>query len=257
MILTLSKTNRHLVGRFDHGDDLLQRLNSVAETNNIRTATFSASGYLQDPELATYQAAKKGVSAKKRRDGAWFISSLRGSVSLRGTQREISIQAHLLDESGKSIHGFLTAGTVLFVEIVIDTVEDAVLVRDLDPDVGVSQWMGLLLPEMFEQDEGSAGATGLEDVPERPTNSPRRNRPSLVPSFLLDDEDLPEVFKGDFLEHPSLGKCKVVNIHEDDRVTVILPEQGKLAEINLEFFTYKIIRKETGRQYIRLSVKRT
>jgi predicted DNA-binding protein with PD1-like motif len=256
MILTLNKTARHLVGRFDRGDDLLERLNAVAKTNNIQTATFSATGYLEEPEFATYLPSKKAVSAKKRRDGAWFISSLRGSISMRGSQREVSIQAHLLDADGKPAFGFLTAASVLFIEIVIDTVEDSVLVRDLDPELGISQWMGLVLPEMLDLEDSATGGRASAGESDLPAISTRRSRAPGIPSFLLDDEDLPEVFKGDFLEHPSLGKCKVVNIHEDDRVTVILPQQGKLAEINLEFFSYKIIRKETGRQYIRLTVKR-
>jgi len=246
MILTLSKQGRRFVGRFDHGDELLERLNSVAETNHIRTATFSASGYLHDPEVATYLPDQKDIGPKVRHEGDWFVAGLRGSISMRGAQREISIQVQLLQPKGKAAYGFLTGGSVVFLDVSIETVDDIVLVRDLDPTVGVSQWMGVQLPE-----PGS-----VEGAPGEPTASRGPRRPSHIPSFLLDDDDIPEVFKGDFLEHPSLGKCKVVNIHEDDRVTVMLPEQGKLAEINLEFFTYKIIRKEAGRQFIRLEVKR-
>lgn len=248
MILTLSKQGRRFVGRLDLGDELLERLNSVAETHHIRTATFTASGYLRDPEVATYLPEQKDIGAKVRHDGDWFVSSLRGSISMRGNQREISLQVHLLNPKGKSVHGFLTAGSVVFLEISIETLEDIVLVRDLDPAVGVSQWMGVQFPEP----EAGGQGDNAGDVPGSRTG----RRVSHLPSFLLDDDDIPEVFKGDFLEHPSLGKCKVVNIHEDDRVTVMLPEQGKLAEINLEFFAYKIIRKEAGRQYIRLEVKR-
>ncbi len=246
MILTLSKQGRRFVGRLDLGDELLARLNAVAETNHIRTATFNASGYLRDPEVATYLPEQKDLAAKVRHDGDWFVSSLRGSISMRGAQREISIQVHLLQPKGKVVYGFLTGGSVVFLDLTIDVVDDIVLVRDLDPAVGVSQWMGVQLPEP------SAGEGGADE----PSATRAQRRTSHVPSFLLDDDDIPEVFKGDFLEHPSLGKCKVVNIHEDDRVTVMLPEQGKLAEINLEFFAYKIIRKEAGRQYIRLEVKR-
>jgi predicted DNA-binding protein with PD1-like motif len=246
MILTISKQSRRFVGRFDLGDDLLERLNSVAETHHIRTATFTAGGTLRDPELATYLSESKQLGPKVRHDGDWFVASLRGSISQRGKQREISIQAHLLGAKGKPVYGFLSGGSVVFLEVSIDTLDDIVLVRDLDPAIGVSQWMGVQFPEA--DDEAGGASEGA--------SAPRPRRSSHLPSFLLDDDDIPEVFKGDFLEHPTLGKCKVVNIHEDDRVTVMLPEQGKLAEINLEFFAYKIIRKEAGRQFIRLEVKR-
>jgi predicted DNA-binding protein with PD1-like motif len=247
MILTVSKKGRTFIGRLDHGDALLERLNSLAETNNIRTATFSAGGYVRDPEIAVYLPEVPGIGDKKRSEGAFFVSSLRGSISMRGTQREISIQAHLVGPDGESLTGFLTGATVVFLDLTLSSMEDIILVRELDPEIGVSQWMGVLLPEMLDPEPQAA--------PSR-LGGARGSSASSVPSFLFDDEDIPEVFKGDFLEHPSLGKCKVVNVHEDDRVTVILPEQGKLAEINLEFFTYKIIRKESGRQYIRLDVRR-
>jgi len=247
MILTVSKQGRRFVGRLDLGDELLERLNSIAETHHIRTATFAAGGYLRDPEVATYVPDQRDIGAKVRYDGDWFVAGLRGSISMRGNQRELSLQVHLLSPKGKSVHGFLTGGSVVFLDLELDTLDDIVLVRDLDPAVGVSQWMGVQFPE---PDPASGDAAG--DMP----GSRTARRSSHLPSFLLDDDDIPEVFKGDFLEHPSLGKCKVVNIHEDDRVTVMLPEQGKLAEINLEFFAYKIIRKEAGRQYIRLEVKR-
>lgn len=247
MILTVSKKGRTFIGRLDHGDALVERLNSLAETNNIRTATFSAGGYVRDPEIAVYLPEVPGIGEKKRSEGVFFVSSLRGSISMRGTQREISIQTHLVGPDGESLTGFLTGATVVFLDLTLASMEDIILVRELDPEIGVSQWMGVLLPEMLDPEpQATPSRLGHRDG-----GSARS-----VPSFLFDDEDIPEVFKGDFLEHPSLGKCKVVNVHEDDRVTVILPEQGKLAEINLEFFTYKIIRKESGRQYIRLDVRR-
>jgi predicted DNA-binding protein with PD1-like motif len=246
MILTHSKQQRFFVGRLDPGDDLVERLESLSETNQLRTGLFNGSGYLRDPELAPYLPEKKGLGQSVRHEGVFFVSSLKGSISLKGKQREISLQAHLVSQDGRSLLGFLTRATVVFLEVQLRALDDLILLRELDPAVGVSQWMGIALPEP------GAVAPATE---ERSAAAPTGRRAPSVPSFLLED-DVPEVYKGDFLDHPSLGRCKVVNIHEDDRVTVILPDQGKLAEINLEFFTYKILRKEGGRQHIKLEVKR-
>ena len=51
-----------------------------------------------------------------------------------------------------------------------------------------------------------------------------------MPSRLLEPTEMPQLRVGDWLQHPRLGTCEIVNIIDDDSVTIRM-DTGKVAQL--------------------------
>ena len=71
---------------------------------------------------------------------------------------------------------------------------------------------------------------------------------------LYDDEDRPELKNGDLLDHPKLGRCRVLRMDTEDRVRIKIPKGG-ISTLALDYFDIFPAGSEGGRPLYRLEMR--
>lgn len=70
-----------------------------------------------------------------------------------------------------------------------------------------------------------------------------------------DDEDLPEMKPGDIIDHPKLGRCRIMKVEEDDYAHIRLP-RGKISKLILHIFDIQYKGQEEGRNVFSLRMRK-
>jgi hypothetical protein len=127
------------------------------------------------------------------------------------------------------LSGELVAGEVVALEFALETVDDMRLYRARDERTGFEGWLHL----EFAQSGGPI-------VRERPPEAQLLVTPAgSAPSAQAAQHKSPrpavdvvhDVREGDFLNHPTLGRCVVIAADADDRLTIRL-ESGRSVELH-------------------------
>ncbi len=70
-----------------------------------------------------------------------------------------------------------------------------------------------------------------------------------------DDDDSPEMKPGDILDHPKLGRCRVMKVEEEDYAHIRLP-RGKISKLILHIFEIQFKGVEDGRNVFTLRMRK-
>lgn len=70
-----------------------------------------------------------------------------------------------------------------------------------------------------------------------------------------EDEDRPDMKPGDVLEHPKLGRCRIMKVEEDDYAHIRLP-RGKISKLVLDIFEVQYKGVEDGRNVFSLRLRK-
>ena len=70
----------------------------------------------------------------------------------------------------------------------------------------------------------------------------------------IDDDDLPEISPGDHLDHPKLGRCRVMKVEDDEYAHIRLPS-GKISKLALDLFDISHAGQEQGRNLFKLRMR--
>lgn len=228
MIITHTRNVRSFIGNLSRGSDLLESIRGICVDNTILCALLSGSGYLSSPTMRTYSAKTLGYGEPTTYEGTLHLVSMQGNISLAGTDTNLCIHAcgMLEDAEGnrRFISGELLSAPVLNVEFGLSVVDTVRLYRGTDSGTGLEPWLHLDLSD------------GPLRVPELPQDQPRNataraagKEEPLEKAISLEDA---EVTEGDWLEHPTLGSCQVVEFDGEGRVTIRLGS-GRLVELHL------------------------
>jgi len=217
MIITHTRDVRSFIGNLTTGSELTKSILGICVDNSIFCALVQGSGYLKDPILQTYNGQKKAYQEPVKHEGTFHLVSMQGNVSLEGMQTVLCIHACgvLEDSSGKKelISGELVEADVLSVEFGLSVVDSVRLYRGKDSKTGLKPWLHLDL------------SSGPPKEPEVPIQTIPRKTASKAPE-VKEEEAVPqeeiEIGEGDWLEHPTLGSCKVVDFDGEGRVTIKL-----------------------------------
>ncbi len=134
------QTARTLMGRLGRGDDLLQALTDICETEQVRAGRLEAIGAVECARLAYYD--------QDRREYRYFelnrpleITKLCGNVSIRDGAPMVHAHVTLGDRDGTAFGGHLAPGTTVFAcEFVLEVFEGTEFVRGHDETTGLPLW---------------------------------------------------------------------------------------------------------------------
>ena len=282
----ISLRGKRIVGRFKSNEDCVSALTKLCESRSIRAGEVRLSGALKSVELARFDAEARDY-VKSHHGGPVEIVTLRGSVGAIGDQVALRLDALLSAESGfgaQLVSGQLRRGVVDSCEFVLDVFEDLEMKRALEPQSGRLELVEVARTEaMPEPGDGSsaqvtppptqpslswgevsAASDGASAKP-RPVASTRRPEPpAQAPSHSIlesneddfdEDEERPEMKPGDMLEHPKLGRCRIMKVEEDDYAHIRLP-RGKISKLVLDIFDIHYKGEENGRNVYTLRMRK-
>ena len=218
MIITHTRDVRSFIGNLTTGSELTKSILGICVDNSIFCALVQGSGYLKDPVLQTYNGQKKSYQEPVKHEGTFHLVSMQGNISLEGMQTVLCIHVCgvLEDNDGKRelLSGELVESSVLSVEFGLSVVDSVRLYRGEDSKTGLKPWLHLDL---------SSGPLKEPEVPiQTYSNDPPPKEAAVDTDEEDDGEQEIEIGEGDWLEHPTLGSCKVVDFDGEGRVTIKL-----------------------------------
>ena len=220
MIITHTREVRSFIGNLTSGSEVTKSLLGICVDNSIFCALIHGTGYLHNPILRMYSGLKGTYSEPIQYDGTFHLVSTQGNISLDGTTTVLCMHVSgvLEDPQGNRnlLSGELVEAGVLSFEFGLSVVDSVRLYRGTDSETGLSPWRHLELGE------------GPPKEPELPIPT-YDTRTSSAPKVEKDSDDSDsnqgneiEINEGDWLEHPTLGSCKVVDFDGEGRVTIRL-----------------------------------
>ena len=127
----------HIIARFDRGEEILACLKEVALKENIKLASVSALGAVDDFTVGVYKVDEKKYYSNHFA-GAFEIVSLTGTISTMKGEYYAHLHMSAGNDKGEVFGGHLnTARISATCEMVIDVI-DGVVERRADPEVGLN-----------------------------------------------------------------------------------------------------------------------
>ncbi len=127
----------HIIARFDRGEEILACLKEVALKENIKLASVSALGAVDDFTVGVYKVDEKKYYSNHFA-GAFEIVSLTGTISTMNGEYYAHLHMSAGNDRGEVFGGHLNAARISATcEMVIDVI-DGVVERRADPEVGLN-----------------------------------------------------------------------------------------------------------------------
>ena len=228
MILTQTHKRRSFVGSLNVGTDVVDALRSLCVDNTILCGLVQATGYLRDVQLRTYDATTKSWKDPLVLPGSFHVASFSGTISL--IERQTRIRCHVLGTSlgaGPTpvvVSGEIMAGEVVNIEFGLEAIDDIRLYRARDERSGLDGWLHV----EFAQPGAPVRPPERIVLPEPVVEEPERRAPAAASKAA---DSTIDIRPGDFLNHPTLGRCAVAGLEVDERLTIKL-ESGRLVELH-------------------------
>lgn len=237
MILTQPQKRRHFVGSLNSGDELIETLRGLCVDNTVLCGQFSGQGYLRDPTLRVFDGATRKYRDPFKVAGTLQCVSIQGTISLIENQTSIRclVVGALVGDKVTApplvVSGEVVSAEVLGFEFTLDTADDIRLYREVDARSGLEAWLHVNFvssdaPAYRAPTGGNQLNTTLPEPP--PTTQGAKT--------ISTETGAAEVREGDFLDHPTLGRCEVTDAEQPDRVTIKL-ESGRLVELHTGLIT--------------------
>ena len=126
-----------VVMRIDKGEEILEKVKEVSLAENIKLASVSALGAVDDFTVGVFQTDKKQYKANDFR-GAFEIVSLTGTINTMNGEYYCHLHMSAGDEEGRVFGGHLNRGVVsVTCEMVINII-DGTVDRETDEDTGIN-----------------------------------------------------------------------------------------------------------------------
>ncbi|NUM36876.1 MAG: DNA-binding protein [Candidatus Brocadiae bacterium] len=129
-----------LIGRLEHGSDLLEELNKICDKERITLGRISGIGAVQKACFSYYNQEKHAyqyIVLEKKLE----ILSLSGNISMKDGKPFVHAHIVLGDENGLTYGGHLSQQTLVFAcEVIIDILQGPSLNRVLDNTTQLSLW---------------------------------------------------------------------------------------------------------------------
>ncbi|MCS6912964.1 MAG: DUF296 domain-containing protein [Myxococcales bacterium] len=290
MITAVSQHSRRLLLRLDRGSDLLRGIADACRAAGVRSGQVHAGGWLEEVELVDYDPAARCLRPPRRLAGPLQLVSLQGTVAEQEGTPHVAARAVLSRESDNGVQvfaGLVHAGSVLLAEVVVVAFADLIVCRGTDRATGLETWTELrpAPPPTVEASSSQASSSvqaqrpegtrsAVEPVPSgeplptavaaplaatpRPPASPAS--PSLDwaavqrASRSQEGPEAPSPRRGDWLEHPTFGRCSIERFEENlERLWVRV--RGRLVELSLEHLSVEPVGQE-GQSWLFRATKR-
>lgn len=180
MFVVETRHSRRFVARVDAGEEVVQSLKKLCESERIRAGWIRATGHLEWAELVHWDPEREAETRPRRVGGPLLAVALEGNVSMRMGEPAVVLRGALSRETDAGLEligGQLVAASALALELVLEGFEDARLERDEDPPTGLSLWKGERTPGVIAR----ARSTGASS-PAAPVSAPAA-RPAPAPAL--------------------------------------------------------------------------
>lgn len=246
MIIAQSHQTRRFTGRFDVGSDIYESLIEMCKSHNVKCGFFRGSGYLKTVKLINFDPDKKAFHSIETLMGPFLAPIINGNISQQGDELSCELFAVIGSlrkdrsyDSLRCVH--LAGGEIISFEFTLTTFDDILLVRDIDKKSGLRQWFFV---EQFKDKK--------EEIP------------TLVNSFgkEKEEEDLwTENFfyklkKGDLLDHPKFGLCKITATPDSNKIPVEITKTGKSVELHISLLKILSPQTDDGKMVYPLEIKK-
>lgn len=133
-------TGTVVMGRLDHGADLLEEITEICRKEGIRMGRVAAIGAVSGARLGFYNQETREYRFFSI-DQPLEILNLAGNISIKDGEPMVHAHVVLGDKDGKAFGGHLAPGTTVFAcECIIGVLEGPVLERKLDSETGLPLW---------------------------------------------------------------------------------------------------------------------
>ncbi len=239
MIFTETREGRRFVGELDPGMPVVQGVRSLVDDYSISSGWFRGSGYIRDP-LIRPLLEDGGFGEPEAHAGHFLVVSFEAPVSRRGDEPDVAVRVLLHHTDGHLVSGQLEEGISASLELACQTYDDITLRRYHDDEVQVARWLDVSV-----------------NVTESVTEVVKSGRVAMeaMPSRLLEPNEMPQLKVGDYLQHPRLGQCEVVNVIDDDRVSIRM-SNGKVAQLHLGLLSLARGERRKGRMVYNVQIRR-
>jgi predicted DNA-binding protein with PD1-like motif len=138
--MTRMKHAQTIIGRLNHGADLLEELTGICRQHDIRLGCIEAIGAVKKASIGFYDQQARAY-AYLTLDKAMEITKLSGNVSVKDGQVFVHAHVTLADDTGRAYGGHLAPGTIVFAcECIIEAFEGPALERVFDEETGLALW---------------------------------------------------------------------------------------------------------------------
>jgi len=254
------------------------RIEAIGAFSQVELARFN-------PDTASYEAT---LSAQ----GSFELISLLGNISKLGDAPVLRLEC-LLSVQGPAgaqlVSGQMRSAKAIACEFVLEIFEDLAIERKLDPESGRLNIRSIQRNEVVAPAEPAvqrpretpaptsaqpvaqdavepqpAPITGKglswKDAAAEAAETPRAKpagskRPSASDLYADVDLEEPTIEAGDILEHPKLGRCRVIKIDDGEFAHVRLP-RGRIRKLSLDIVEVEFDREEEGRSVFRAIIGR-
>ena len=282
MKFRVSERSERLVGKLDAGEDLVEVLTQLCEDHSVRAGEVRAVGHFDSVELVHFDGRTQSYETVVDGEGSFDLVGLNGNVSSLGGQAALQLTA-VFSAAGpvgqQMVGGLLRRARAVSGEFVVESFLDLEMERRLDSASGrlvldrIERKSGL--PESGERREPEDSDSGdaqrsmswdqaIAEVdeteqarkkrrdPGRPTQEKRAKKADPYDGLDLDE---PLISTGDLLDHPKLGRCRVLDIEDDQYVRIRLP-RGRIRKLALEVLDIEYQGKEDGKPLFLARVRR-
>lgn len=127
---------RNFFIRLERGEDVFEALKDFSVKNDVKSASFTALGAVEDGELGYYSLEEKKYHSKQYAD-AMEVVSMTGNIALVDGMPFVHAHAVLSDTENTCAGGHLFAARVAVTLEIHLCVYDAAIERTLDNEVGL------------------------------------------------------------------------------------------------------------------------
>ncbi|MGB5809723.1 MAG: DUF296 domain-containing protein [Polyangiales bacterium] len=209
-----SAASRVVVGRIYRGQDLREALRELVERHRLTSAWLSAIGAFEWVTLTEYNQRER-VYDEAHRIERCEVLSLEGNLSERDGDPFWHLHATVSHRQGQPDHaygGHVNDASVFALEFRITCLDDISLRRSQDEATGLSLW------SVSDGESEAAGAPTREAGVSWEMAARASAKAPPVP------ETTYAPTRGDWLEHPKFGVCKIEGMSGDGVCILKLPD---------------------------------
>jgi predicted DNA-binding protein with PD1-like motif len=285
VIFRVSRTSERIVGALQPGDELVEALTRVCQENGVIAGEVRGVGSFDAIELVAFDERTGTYRTIVDDDGSFELVNLNGNVSRLGEETVLRLEAlfNVLGPLGPQlVGGQLRRARAIQAEFVIDSFTDLTLERRLDPSTKrlVLDRIERIPSAVAEKTAEKPREAPSEEAPAEPSmswaeaiaetervdnaRSARRDGAlkkdktvKKTSKSLYEDLDFDEplMTPGDLLDHPKLGRCRVMRVEDDTYAHIRLP-RGRIRKLALEILEISFKGEEAGSRIFEARVRR-
>ncbi len=288
MNFRISRSTERLVGALQKGDELVEALTRVCTENGVISGEVRAVGSFDSLELVTFDGASGTYQTVVDAEGSFELVSLTGNIARLGEQTTLRLEAivNAMGPAGPQlVAGQLRRARAVQAEFVVDSFTDLSMERRLDPEtkrlvldrverteplkVAVSSTVAASTAteaqDSAEPDEEPSmswdQAVAETERVEKAREASRKGAPlkakkdKKVNPYEGVDFDEPLLAAGDILDHPKLGRCRVMRVEDDTYAHIRLP-RGRIRKLAMEILDISYHGEEEGKRIFQARVRR-